>query len=224
MKKDHKLLIQMVIGMFLSLTLMACASQGGGQSGFLKDYYKKMQPGPEDGAKLRWVKPGVDFGKYNKVMLDSVVFFLAEESEYKGIDAETMKELSDAFNLAMVNAVKDKYPVVAESGPDVLRVRVALTGIKQSMPVVSGVTSIVPVGLGISIIKKGITGSWSGSGATSAELMALDSVSNGVLAVAHDDQTAGFTERFSKYGSAEDAFEFWAQRIRLFLDRAHGIK
>jgi hypothetical protein len=224
MKKDQNTLIKMVIGIFLALTLTACASQGGGQSGFLKDYYKNLQPGPEDGARQRWIRPGADFGKYNKVMLDSVVFYLADESEYKGIDAKEMAELADAFNLSLVNALNDKYPVVAEPGSDVLRIKIALTGIKQSRPVLSGVTTVVPIGLGVSIIKKGATGSWTGSGATSAEMMAIDSMSNDVIAVAHDDQTAGFTARFSKYGSAKDSFEFWAKRLRLYLDQAHGIK
>jgi hypothetical protein len=35
---------------------------------------------------------------------------------------------------------------------------------------------------------------------------------------------AGFTDRFSKYGSAEEAFKFWAGRMKVFLDQAHGVK
>jgi hypothetical protein len=135
-----------------------------------------------------------------------------------------MKELADECNLEVVNALKAAYPIVAEPGPDVLRIRFAITDLKQSRPVLSAVTSVVPVGLGISIVKKGATGSWSGSGATTAEFMALDSMTNDVIAVAQDDKSAGFTERFSKWGSTEDAFKFWADRIKLFLDRAHGKK
>lgn len=222
MKKQAFNLIKLMTLFVLTFTLIACASQPAKQSGFLKGYEKNMGPGPEDGAKLRWIDPAADFGKYNRVMLDSVIFYLADDSEYKGIDPVEMKELADAFNLAMVNALKDKYPITAAPGPDVLRLKVALTGIKQSKPVLSGVTSIVPVGLVISIAKKGTTGSWTGSGATSAEIMAIDSSTDKVIGVAHDDQSAGFTERFSKYGSAEEAFEFWAERIRIFMDQAHG--
>jgi len=223
MKKELSTLIKTFIALALTSILISCASQSS-QSAFLKDYYNKMTPGPEGGAKSRWLKPGVDFGKYNKVLLESVVFQLADTSEFKGIDPVVFMELSDAFNLAVVNAIKDKYPIVSEPGPDVVRIRIALVGIKQSYPVLSGITSIVPVGLGISILKKGATGSWTGSGVTGAELMAFDSVSNEVIAVAQDEQTAGFTERFTKYGSAEEAFKFWAERIRLFLDSAHGVK
>jgi hypothetical protein len=60
--------------------------------------------------------------------------------------------------------------------------------------------------------------------ATGVELMAMDYMTNDVIAVAQDDKSAGFTERFSKWGSTEDAFKFWGERIKLFLDQAHGLK
>jgi hypothetical protein len=183
-----------------------------------------LQPGPEGGAKMRWLKPGVDFGKYNKIMLDSVVFFFADKSEYRGIDPQAMKELADACDQQVVNALKTTYPIVAEPGPDVVRIRFAITNLEQSRPVLSAITTVVPIGLAISILKEGVTGSWTGSGATSAEFMAIDSLSGDVIAVAQDEQTAGFTERFTKWGSAEDAFAFWGEGIKLFLDQAHGVK
>jgi len=31
-------------------------------------------------------------------------------------------------------------------------------------------------------------------------------------------------KRFTKWGSAEDAFEFWDERIKQFIDQAQGIK
>jgi hypothetical protein len=219
MKKELKAILKMVVGLLLAMSLISCASAPT-SSGFLAGYYSNLQPGPADGVKMRWLKPGVDFSKYDKVMLDSVVFYFADDSEYKGIDPEQLKELSGTFNLDSVNALKDKYPIVSEPGPDVIRIKIALTGIKQSRPVISGITSVVPVGIGISVLKKGATGSWTGSGATSAEVMVIDSVSNDVIAVAQDEQTAGFTERFSRYGSAEEAFKFWAGRLRAFMDQA----
>jgi hypothetical protein len=183
-----------------------------------------LQPGPEGGAKMRWLKPGVDFGKYNKIMLDSVIFFFAESSQYKGMDPQALKELADACDKQVVDVLKGTYPLVAEPGPDVVRIRFAITDLEQSRPVLSAVTTVVPIGLGISLIKKGVAGSWTGSGATGAELMAIDSMSGDVVAVAQDQKTAGFTERFTKWGSAEDAFKFWGERLKLFLDQAHGKK
>jgi hypothetical protein len=195
--------------------LAACATTAPkDQSGFLGDYYKKLQPGLEEGGpKLAWIKPNVDFTKYKKVMVDYVIFAFAEDSEYKGIDANEMKKIADAASLALVDAIKEKFPVVAEPGPDVVRIRTAITDLKQSRPVLSGVTSVIPVGLAISLVKKGATSSWTGSGATTAELMALDSMTNEVLAAGEDTRAAGFTERFTKWGSVEDAFKFWGARL-----------
>ncbi|MFZ7128750.1 MAG: DUF3313 domain-containing protein [Desulfobacterales bacterium] len=192
--------------------------------GFLDGYYAAMKPGPEEGARMRWLKPGVDFSKYEKVMLDSVVFFFSDDSEYKGVDPEKMKEIADAANLRLVSTIQEKYPVVSERGPDVVRVRVAITDLKQSRPVLSGVTTVIPVGLGVSLVKKGATGAWSGSGATTIELMALDSMTNDVIAVAQDEKSAGFAERFSKWGSTDEAFQFWGERICLFLDSTRASK
>jgi len=50
-------------------------------------------------------------------MVDSVVFFLADKAEYKGIDPQEMKELADEFNKQIVAAFKDKWPIVTEPAP-----------------------------------------------------------------------------------------------------------
>jgi hypothetical protein len=233
MKTLARTVVALVMGLLLVTFTISCASTSSQTKGtaaeaervgFLGDYAKDLQPGPEGGAKMRWLKPGVDFGKYNKIMLDSVVFFLADDSAYKGIDPQAMKELADKCNQQVVDVLKGTYPMVADPGPDVLRIRFAITHLDQSRPVLSAVTSVIPIGLGISLIKKGATGAWTGSGATGVEFMALDSLTNDVIAVAQDERSAGFSERFSKWGSAEDAFKFWGERIKLFLDQAHGMK
>ena len=189
--------------------------------GFLGNYVQKLEPGPKGGAKMRWLKPGVDFSKYKKVILEHVVFFLDDTSQYKGIDTAEMNELAQKCDLALVNALKDGYPIVTEPGPDVVRIRMAITDLKQSNPTLSGistVTMVTPIGLGVNLIKKGATGTWTGSGATASELMALDSMSGEVIAVAQDNKSAGFTKRYGKFDSVEEAFKFWGERLRKFLD------
>ena len=79
---------------------------------------ERFKPGPEGGAKLSWIKPGVDISKYHKVMVDYVVFALAPDSDYKGINGDEMKELADAASKALVDAIKEKWPVVSEPGPE----------------------------------------------------------------------------------------------------------
>jgi hypothetical protein len=218
--------VLMAVGICMVLTVSVAFAGDPPFSGFLgsPDVYKQLTKGPEGGAKLRWVRPGTDFTKYNKFMVDSVIFYLADASEYKGIDPQVMKDLADSFNKELVAAFKDKYPIVADPGPDVARIRIAITNIQRSKPGVSAVTSIIPVGLVISTVKRGTTGGWAGSGETCAELMFLDSESNEALVMAVDQQQAAFASRFSSYGSAEDAFKFWSGRIVTVLDEAKGIK
>ncbi len=204
---------KMLVWIMAMLFLAGCAATAPPKTGFLGEYYKNLTPASEGGvAKLRWLKPGVDFAKYKKVMVDYVVFALADDSEYKAISGDEMKQLGDAASLALVNAIKKKDTIVAEPGPDVWRLRMAIVGLKQSNPVISGITTVIPIGLGISIIKKGAAGAWSGAGATQAEAMLLDSMTNEVLAVGTLEYTAGFTERFTKWGSIEDAFKYWGEK------------
>jgi hypothetical protein len=214
--RDMRKLFLLLIGIVL---IAGCAStKSTDRSGFLGEYYKNLQPGPEGGVKKRWVKPEVDFPKYKKFIVDYVVFALAGDSESKVINGDEMKKLGDACTLAIIDALKDKYPIVSEPGPNVARFRFAIVDLKQSRPALSAVSSVVPAAIGMSLVKKGATDSWTGSGATTSQLMVLDSSTNEVIAVAEDEYKAGFTERFSKWGSAEDAFKYWGKRLRKIMD------
>jgi hypothetical protein len=221
MKRGVGVVMAIIIG--LSLAVSSGFAEEMKYSGFLGDNYGLLQPGPKDGAKMLYLKPGIDFRKYKSFMIDSVIFFLADDSEYRGIDPTEMKELADDFHSALVDAITNgQYAIVSEPGPDVARIKFAITNVKHSRPGLSAISSIVPVGLAISTVKRGATGGWTGSGATSAELMVLDSTTNDIIALAADDRSAAFGERFSKWGSAKDAFKFWAGRVIQFLDSLNG--
>jgi hypothetical protein len=220
------IIITIVAALGLLVAVPASYAEDIKYSGFFGNpsVYALLKPGPEGGTKLRWIKDGVNPRKYDKFMVDSVIFYLSDQSDYKGIDPQEMKELADEFNKDIVAAFKDKYPIVAEPGPNVGRIRIAITNIKQSRPGVSTVTSIIPVGLGVSLVKKGATGGWSGSGETGVEMMALDSLTNDILILAVDNRKAEFEQRFSKWGSADDAFKLWSEMIVKFIDNSRGVK
>ncbi|MBT8369723.1 MAG: DUF3313 domain-containing protein, partial [Deltaproteobacteria bacterium] len=113
---------------------------------------------------------------------------------------------------------------VSKPGPDVLRVRTAIVGLKPSKPVLSVITSVVPVGLGFSLLKKGATDAWTGSGATEAEMMVLDSMTNEVIACGHDEEAAKFDERFGKWDSVNEAFIFWGELFSKRLKNLSKVK
>jgi len=53
--------------------------------------------------------------------------------------------------------------------------------------------------------------------------MLFDSMTNDVITAAKDERKPGLKEKFTKWGSAEDAFQFWAEGLTMVLDQAHGL-
>jgi hypothetical protein len=199
-----------MVGMF-----MGCATQQKkeGPSGFLQDY-PSFEKGPE-GVDKRYMKTGVDFKKYTKVMMDEVVFFFKNDADYKGIKPSEINELSDEFHKTFVDTLGDLLTDAA--GPDVVRMRLAVTDLEPSSPVSGTMSTIVPVGLAYSLVKKGTTGEYAGIGSASMEAEFLDSVSNERVAAAIDTAPGGKFD-VGKLSPAKSAFEFWAKRLQTFLN------
>jgi len=214
----------LVVLMSFSLIITIGCRSKVKQSGFLTDY-PQLEKGSSGGVDLVYLKQGVDFGTYDKIMMDQVVFYFSKDSKHKGVNADTLNELSDAFHKAMVKALEDEYPFVSEPGPGVLRVRFAITKVKSAIPVVASITSVMPYGLALSIVKKGITGTHMNVGGATMEAEFLDAQTNDRVAVVIDERTGKkykIHDGLTKWGYTKDVFSFWAKRLRKFLDEAHG--
>lgn len=99
-----------------------------------------------------------------------------------------------------------------------MRIRVAITDLVPNKPGVSAVLTVMPIGLGISMIKKAVTGKHTGVGETGMEMEALDSLTNERIAAAIDWQSGRKLSGLKKWGSAEETFKFWTERIKARLD------
>ena len=222
MKTAIRIILVVMIGCALTMN-MGCASKVK-TSGFLQDY-PEFEKGPSGGADQVYFKEGVDFKKYDKIMMDQVVFYFSKDSKYKGMSADTINKLSDAFHKAMVKALKDEYPFVSEPGPGVLRARFAITDVKSAIPVLASITSVIPAGLALSIVKKGVTGTHMNIGGASMEAEFLDAQTRDRVAVVIDERSGAkykVQKGMTKWGYTEDVFNTWAKRLRKFLDEAHG--
>lgn len=193
--------------------LMGCAAQKQDYSGFLQDY-PVFEKGRE-GIDQRYLKPGVNFSQYTKVMMDEVVFFFKQDADYKGIHPDEIKELSQEFHKAFIEILGDR--ITDTPGPDVVRMRLAVTHLETSNPVSGTMTTVVPVGLAVNLVKKGATGEYIGVGSASMEAEFLDSVSNERIAVVVDEAPGGKFD-LGKLSAAKSAFSFWAERLKAFLD------
>jgi hypothetical protein len=205
MRSVLKSLSIMVISLFL---LSGSAQAKQEYTGFLVDY-SQLKPGPEGGVAKVYRKKGVDLKKYSKIMMDHVVFFFKDDAQEKGIDPLEMAELSHKFHKEARAALGSAYPFVEEPGPGVMRVRVAITDLELPKRTPGMLKSIM-------------TGKGPGVGEISMEFEFLDSETNQRIAAGVDRRTGTMIQNLSKFGTAEDAFKFWAQRLRFRMDEAHG--
>ena len=49
-------------------------------------------------------------------------------------------------------------------------------------------------------------------------------MTNEVIGAAKDTRSAGLTERYTKWGSTEEAFKFWGQRLKKLMDEVRAVK
>ncbi|MBI4792094.1 MAG: DUF3313 domain-containing protein [Deltaproteobacteria bacterium] len=202
--------------------MAGCAASGMKdvkQSGFLRDY-SQLKPGGNDRAALVYIKTGVDFKKYDSVMFERVTVYLSPKAENRAIDPTVMKELTDYYQNALFNAVKDGYKVVDRPGPGVLRVRVAITEMKPSNPTANTMSTIIPVGMVVSAATKAVSDDNLGTGEAATEMELLDAQSGERLAAAVDRRQGGKMAFRGKWEDTKQAFDFWAKRFRERLDEA----
>ncbi len=207
--------------------------------GFLTDY-SKINQHKDDSDGYGYIDPAVDFGKYDKLLVDRIKIFFKADSEYKGIDPDELKVLTDYYYDAINKAVGDAYPMVTEAGPDVLRLRVAITDLVPNEISKSVVTLVVPflwIGDAGTGVVTGDAGSTMFTGHASVELEVLDSVSSEQLMAYIDTQTGkkynwtrgiatgaeSYMRAYSKWAYTKQAMDGWAQLLRLRLDEVHGI-
>jgi len=185
-----------------------CATTPPG-SGFLGDYSKLHEDRYGDRSLQWYEKEGFNWNRYRKVMLDPVVLYYHPDAEFRQIDPEAVKKLADYFREVVAQELADDYPIVTSPGPEVLRVRAAITEIVPANPALNIVTTavaFVPLDMGGAAIE--------------AEF--LDSQTNEVQAAMVDKKMGNpldprFYRGFTTMGYANAAFEAWAAELKKAL-------
>lgn len=208
-----------VVAMLVFLTLAGCAASGMKdvrQTGFLGDY-SQLQPGADDQAALLYIKPGANFKGYSKLMFERVAVVLSDKAESRTLDPAILQEMTDYYQNALFAAVKNDFEIVDKPGPDVLRVRVAITELQPSNPVANTMSSIVPVGIVVAGATKAVSDENLGTGEAGTEFELLDSTTGERLAAAVDRRQGGKAAFRGKWDDTKDAFDYWAKRFNTRL-------
>ena len=224
----------MALGVAGTVLLAGCAGTTGGpgatapadttvHSGFLPDYAKL---GPVEGKEgmFRYLDRAADLRPYTKLYLDPVQVFVSTEGEaYKGIQPEAIKRMADSFQASFVNAVRSGYQVVGAPGPDVLRVRLAITGV-QPVPTPIGVTDFLPI-KAVFNVGRAAVGASPRLAEMSAEMEVLDGQNRQFAAAVvtrKSDKTLSQNDRIT-WNELQPIVNAWAAQFRQGLDDLRGV-
>lgn len=184
----------------------ACGSGPTQQAGFLKNY-AQLKPDPKIDGASSYRAP--DLYSYRKFLIDPVIVHFAANTKGTAIDPAKLKELTDHFHDEAVKALSKNYQVVGNPGPGVLRLRVAITNIVETTPLLNIHPAMKLTGAGL--------------GGASMEAEGIDSqTGKRVAAIVETAQgnRLSIGAGLSQLGHAKQVIEGWVERFVKRLDEA----
>ncbi len=185
-------------------------------SGFLGDYSKLKKSRKLKGA-MSYENPSKSLKEYDKFIIDPVVVHFAPNAKGIGVDPLKVKQVADYLHREMWQALSIRYQVVNTPGPDVLRLRVAITDIKTTVPIMNIHPGTKLLGQGIGL----------GLGGASMEGEAVDSQTGERVLAVVDSRRGGFNPLPSRaaidtVAHAKEVMRHWVKRFVSRVDKAHG--
>ncbi len=228
MKKIQKLLIGTLS--VAAIVLAGCAGNPAtpgstaapvSNSGFLSDYSKLRPLEGADGT-YRYIDGSANLKPYNKILIDPVQVFVTPSPDYKGVQPDVLKRMADAFRMEFVGAMLSGYQVVEKPGPDVLRVRLAITGVQSVKPDL-GVTDFIPI-KAVFNVARDAAGNAPQVAEMSAEAEVLDAngrVVGAAVSTRKADKTLPQGEKVT-WANLQTIAATWAKGLRQQVDYARG--
>jgi hypothetical protein len=183
-------------------------------SGFLGDY-SQLEKGNGDEAQLMYINPQADFNAYTRILMDPVKFYSDKNSKLEG---EDKKRIVDYLHATIQDQLKTDYTFVNEPSAETMRLRVAITEAQGSKVVMDTISSIIPIGMALGLVKKVAVGTNLSVGKARVELEIQDSQTGERLVAAVDERAGrkytGKFDKFDKYHTVEDAFDYWAKKLK----------
>jgi len=189
-------------------------------TGFLGDY-SRLQEGKSDQSLLVYHNPDLLqlCKEHTKVMLDPVTIWVNDEYSIQDIPEEDQQKLTDFLYESVKEALSEDYEFVTYPGPDVMRIRVAITEAEGSWIVLDTLTSIHPGTVALSGLKQLAVGSGTFVSKTAIEFSIEDSISREPLIEGIDRRSGGknWVKKFNSWGKVEASYDFWAEKLQKFL-------
>ncbi len=193
------------------------------KSGFLGDYSMLKEgkrsafgQGAENQALWIYKNPAADWRKYKKIQLDPVTVWLGPNSKLKDVKPEDRQMLANLLWSKIDESLRKDYDMTGGSGPDVLRIQAAITEGGESSVVMDTVSSIVPQMKVLSGVKSLATGVSAFTGSASVEVKITDGETGALLVAAVDRRggTKSLSGVTNSWHDVEEAYRFWAEKMR----------
>jgi hypothetical protein len=224
-KKITKLLLFLILAGGVTLSSCAPSKQARtvdvGNTGILGDY-SMLGEGTDDQALRTYRNKNADWTKYTKVIIDPVKFQKPEDASQEELG--DLQNLVNNMEILLRQEVGKDYQIVTDPGPGTLRVRAAIFDAKKKRMVGNILSSLVPIGIGLSIVKDVALGKPLAVGEISGEMKINDSQTNELLGAAIDRRVGQKYSggAFDSWSEANAAIEYWAKRLRFALCNARG--
>lgn len=214
-KRHRDYLGYVTLVVFLCFFIGGCATPTVPPSGFLSDYTKLKKDATDEGISW-WEAPNVPWKKYKKLQIDQAEIRIdpsktGPENTDGKMNKEEMALMGKRLRQAVIEAMKDHYPVVLSSSPGVLRIRTALTHLKPVNPT-ANILSTAFLGMPVDV------------GEAAVEVQFLDSQSGKVLleiVAVKQGSPFQFKEVWTRWSQVEAGFKKWAAQLRAALDEIH---
>ncbi|MHC4165539.1 MAG: DUF3313 domain-containing protein [Planctomycetota bacterium] len=187
--------------------------------------YSMLEKGKDDEALLHYQNPSANLNRYSKVMLDPVLIYKPQNASQK--EMADLQKLATNFYVYLGRELRKDYKIVDAPEPGTISVQAAITGAEGSRPVSDLMSSVVPIGAGVSVAKDFATGKPMGVGEMSMEMKVTDAMTGELLAAAADRRAGGKNPKgiLDTWNDANLAMDYWAKRLRYFLCLGHvGIQ
>ena len=200
------------------------------KTGFLVNSYPLLQPGKEGEGNLVYMNPKAKWKNYNKIMLDAVSVWFGEDSQASDtgvVPPDDVRALANSFYKKLSEHLSKDYTIVQSSGPDVMRLSVALTDIEHGMPLLDSISTVAlsPI-YALDMDRKVASSTHLFVGHANVEARLVDSISGELLGAGIDQRAGG--RKLGKgtgfWRDVENVFDYWAAKIRWRLCKQRGGK
>ncbi|NOT83829.1 MAG: DUF3313 domain-containing protein [Methylococcaceae bacterium] len=226
--KHYNKRVLMLVGAFLTLAIAGCGAKQYRRvepSGFLGDY-SKMQDGEGNEALSVYVNPKTNCHKYRKVIIDRVVLRgKPEDSALALLDLKDQKMLATLGWGTLYDAMhKGKFEIVTKPGPDVMRIKGAVTEAAKANVIVADIMVVAPYVWEAATLWGLGTGKWPFLGELAGEMEIADSLTGERLFVAMDKVVGTLGSNMdprARWDDVRQGFDMWREKLGVRMGSCH---